>query len=245
MRAVTHIHTERSWDSRSSVARLADALLACGTELALVCDHNSFAGSLEMRELIRRRDLPLQVPVAAEIRTDRGDVIVIFENGEPPDVERLLRFDDLTAVTADHGGLVWLPHPYQSHSEIEEIAAAAHVIEVFNARCSPEQNADAVELCERHGAVPAFGADIHRLCEVGRFMVDYQPAATVCDTLLSAPSCPRPVRTRRSDVMAAEVVNGIKRRRPALTGYQALKWMKHRSKEIVGAAPPREDVPEP
>jgi predicted metal-dependent phosphoesterase TrpH len=239
-RALTHIHTTNSWDSRNAIDRLADAFVVNGIELALVCDHNSFEGSLAMRRLVQERALPLQVPVAAEIRTDRGDVIVVFEDGEPPAVDALLRSDELPRVVRDLGGIVWLPHPFQSHKDVEILAASADVIEVFNARCGTEQNLSAADLCARHGAVPAFGADIHRLNEVGRFTVEYPTAGTMLATLLSTPSCERPMRTRKSDIMAAEIVNGFKRRRPALVGYNVVKWSKHRAKELAGKAPPYE-----
>jgi len=234
MRAITHIHTERSWDSRTGIGRLADVLARHRIELALVCDHNDFGGALALRSLAAERGLDLQVPVAAEIRTDRGDVIVAFDDGEPPPVEALLGWPRLRDEVRRRGGLIWLPHPYQSHTDVEELAADADVIEVFNARCSVEQNRRAAELCRRHGAVPAYGADAHRLAEVGRFVVDYRPAASAVAALRAAPACSRPVPARRSDVMAAEVVNGITRRRPALVGYNLLRWAVHRAREGVG-----------
>jgi len=237
MRAVTHIHTSYSWDSRSGVARLADALLRHRVELALVSDHNDFSGSLALRQLSDDRGLELSVPVAAEIRTDRGDVIVIFEGGEPPAVEDLLSWDGLPSLVRERDGLIWLPHPYQSHSDVEALAAEADIIEVFNARCDEQQNAQAADLCRRHGAVPGYGADAHRLVEVGRFSVDYEPGPTILQTLRSSPSCPEPVRSRRSDIMAAEMVNGFTRRRPTLVGYNLLRWAKHRARELTGTVP--------
>lgn len=234
MRAITHIHTERSWDSRVQAGRLADVLTRHHIELALVCDHNDFGGSLALRSLAAARGLDLLVPVAAEIRTDRGDVIVVFDHGEPPPVDALLAWPRLRDEVRRRGGLIWLPHPYQSHTGVEELASDADVIEVFNARCSRRQNEQAVDLCERHGAVPAYGADAHRLTEVGRFVVDYEPASSVVGALRTAPTCQQPVPARRSDVMAAEVINGVTRRRPALVGYNLLRWAVHRARERSG-----------
>jgi predicted metal-dependent phosphoesterase TrpH len=236
VRAITHVHTRHSWDSRIPIDRLADTLVARGIGLVLVNDHNSFAGSLELARVVEDRGLALIVPVAAEIRTDRGDVIVAFEPGrDPPGVDELTSWADLPGVVSDLGGLIWLPHPYQSHTDVEELAAVAEVIEVFNARCSPDQNRQAADLCRRHRAVPGYGADIHRAVEIGRFHVEYQAAPTVLETFRREPSHGDLVRTRRSDVMAAEVTNGFKRRRPTLVGYFALKWVKHRVKELAGA----------
>jgi predicted metal-dependent phosphoesterase TrpH len=220
------------------VERLADTLAASDVGLVLVNDHNSFEGSLELARIVEGRGLAMIVPVAAEIRTDRGDVIVVFEPGrEPPEVDELTCWADLPSVVRDRGGLIWLPHPYQSHEDVEELAAVAEVIEVFNARCSPDQNRQAADLCRRHQAVPGYGADIHRATEIGRFHVQYQAAPTVLDTFRREPTHGDLVRTRRSDVMAAEVTNGFKRRRPTLVGYFALKWAKHRMVELTRTAP--------
>ncbi|MEZ4503282.1 MAG: hypothetical protein R3C39_11710 [Dehalococcoidia bacterium] len=239
-RAVTHIHTEHSWDGTVSVPRLASMLIERGIELAVVSDHNSFAGSLELRALIERDHLPLRAPVAAEIRTDLGDVLVAFEDGTPPEVDRLLRWDDLQRVVRERGGLIWLPHPYRSHTNVEAIAAGADVIEVFNGRCSPAEDASALELCGRHGATPAYGADLHRPNELNLVVAEYEDRPTILETLRGTPRCPTPRRTRKSDIMAAEVINGIKRRRPTLVGYFGLKWVKHRALEVTGRVP-RED----
>jgi len=237
MRAITHIHTDRSWDSRTRIHRLADVLTHHRIELALVCDHNDFGGSLALRALTAERGLDLRVPVAAEIRTDQGDVIVAFDHGEPPPVEALSTWPDLRDEVRRRGGLIWLPHPYQSHTGVEDLAAGADVIEVFNARCSGWQNERAAELCRRHGAVPAYGADAHRLAEVGRFVVHYPPAPSPVAALRTAPVCLEPVPARRSDVAAAEVVNGFTRRRPTLIGYNLARWAAHRAREVVRPFP--------
>lgn len=242
MRAITHIHTDRSWDSRTRTDRLADALTRHRIELALVCDHNDFGGSLALRALVDERGLDLRVPVAAEIRTDQGDVIVAFDQGEPPPVEALLMWPALHDEVRRRGGLIWLPHPYQSHAGVEDLAAGADVIEVFNARCSRSQNERAAELCRRHGAVPAYGADAHRLAEVGRFVVDYPSAPSPVAALRAAPACPAPVPARRSDVAAAEVVNGFTRRRPTLVGYNLARWAAHRAREVVRTPGPDSDA---
>ena len=233
MRAVTHVHTKYSWDGILAPDELVEALVNDDIELAVISDHDSFDGSLECREIVRRRDLDLQIPVAAEIRTDRGDVIVIFddEGDSLPAIDDLKSWELLPSLVADRHGLVWLPHPYQSHEYIEELAAASHVIEVFNARCSDEQNRQAALLCERHGRVPGYGADVHRRSEVGGCVVDYAAAGSPTMMLRRTPTPINTVRTRKSEIMRAELTHGIKQRRPALATYMALRWMQHRRRE--------------
>lgn len=235
MRAITHIHTEYSWDGKIPISTLASRLVESGVELAVVTDHNDFGGSLALRELAESEGLPIQVPLAAEIRTDRGDMIAVLPGTDPPDVASLLQWPSFHEVVRERGGIIWLAHPYRSHQGVDELAAEADVIEVFNARCSDDENRRAAELCERFGKVPAFGADVHRVNELTRFTVDYEPGDDILETLLVAPTCEAPQRTRRSDIMAAEVTNGIKRRRLTLVGYFSLRWIQSRAVELLAS----------
>lgn len=233
--AVTHIHTHRSWDSRIRPDALASVLNELGIGLALVTDHDTFEGSIEFAEHCRIAAPGIVVPVAAELRTDRGDVIVVFEPGtDPPPVERLLRWVDLIRIVPESGGLVWLPHPFRGHSEPAELAERADVAEVFNARCTPRQNERAADLGKAVGTAAAYSVDAHRIREIPRAVVRYEDRGTVCDTLRQDAVCEYPVHSPKSDRLAAEITNGIKRGRPVLAAYFALRYIRHRVREAVG-----------
>ncbi len=232
--AVTHIHTHRSWDSRIRPAALAATLASLGIDLALVTDHDTFDGAREFAAHCRTAAPGITVPVAAELRTDRGDVIVVFEPGaDPPPVERLLRWADLVEIVPEMGGLVWLPHPFRGHSDPAELAARADVVEVFNARCTPRQNSRAADLRRAAGAASAYSVDAHRLRELPRAVVRYPESGSVCEMLRQDAVCDEPILSPKSDRMAAEITNGIKRRRPALAAYFALRYLRHRAREAM------------
>jgi predicted metal-dependent phosphoesterase TrpH len=232
--AITHIHTHRSWDSRLRPEALAATLSALRVDLAVVTDHDTFAGSVEFAAHCRRSAPGITVPVAAELRTDRGDVVVVFEPGtDPPPVSRLRRWSNLIEIVPDMGGLVWLPHPFRGHVEPEGMAAAADVIEVFNARCSPRKNQRARDLWRASNAAAAYSVDAHRMREIPRALVRYPDMGAVCETLRQDAVCDNPVPSPKSDKMAAEVINGIKRRRPALAAYFVLRYLEHRTREAV------------
>jgi hypothetical protein len=148
------------------IPTFTDGLLANDIGLAMVTDHNDFGGSLELRRFVSNAGIDIKVPVAAEVRTNRGDIVVVLASGVPPPVDGLLSWSSLPDIVRDLDGLIWLPHPYRSHIGVEELAAEVDIIEVFNARCSAEQNARTQELCDKVGAVPAFGADVHRAGEL-------------------------------------------------------------------------------
>lgn len=232
IRAITHAHTLHSWDSRTSIRRTVNALEAADVQLALITDHNSYDGARRCRAEAKRRELAIRIPTAAEIRTDRGDVIVVFDHDDPPPVSDLVTWESLPERVRDSGGLIWIPHPYQSHTEVEELAEAADVVEIFNARCSTRQNERAVELCARTGTVPAYGTDAHRAVELTRWTVTYPGGlGSVLDTLRCAPFADDARRTRTSDIAAAEVNYGLHRRSPKKLAFFSVKWAWTRARE--------------
>lgn len=234
IRAVTHIHTRYSWDSRINHPQLASELTRLGIDLAMVTDHNTFDGAIEFAEYCATHSLPIVVPVAAEIRTNRGDVIAVFDPGTtPPAVDGLLEWERMQRIVSEMGGLLWLPHPYRSHTDVEELAASADAIEVFNARCTSEENRKAEALATAVGARHAFGVDAHRVRELDRVIAEYPETSNtaVHDVFASSAVCRNPRTSPRSDRMAAEITNGIKKRRPTLVGYFALRYLEQRARE--------------
>lgn len=234
MRAITHIHTTHSWDSRLRIGSLASRLSDLDVSLALVADHDTFEGSIALARHVSEMDLAIQVPIAAEIRTDLGDVVAVFEDASDlPAIESLRSAAEIRAVVNDHGGLLWLPHPYRGHPDVDSIAERCDVVEVFNARCSAKKNERGAALCDALGATPAFGADAHLGRELGQVIVEYEPADTLLKTLSGEPQPVITQRTPKSNVMAAEVINGMKVRRPVLVAYFIMRYAKHRSVEAV------------
>jgi predicted metal-dependent phosphoesterase TrpH len=237
VKAITHIHTEHSWDSRLRVKAIAEVLVRTNVQLALVCDHDSYEGALELRKFLRAAGSAIRVPVAAEVRTDLGDVVAVFEDDrELPPIAELRDSRLISRIVHDAGGLVWLPHPYRGHPDLGDLPNEADVIEVFNARCSDKKNRRAEDLCTQVDATPAFGSDVHLARELDATVVDYPAAKTAIEVLRGHPSSLQPVRTAKSNVMAAEIINGIKTRRPALAAYFAARYVKHRTVERVRAA---------
>jgi predicted metal-dependent phosphoesterase TrpH len=226
IRAITHIHSEHSYDSRLPTPTLLQALLAHRIGLALVADHDSFQGALDLAAEVRRSAAPLLVPLAAEIATEFGDVLVVLPDGvSPPEVNVLKKWADLRNTVRQLRGLIWLPHPFQHHREIETMAAEADVIEIFNSRCTLENNAAAQELCRRFGKIPAYGADAHSLVECFRTVVEYPPAPTALEILAQAPHCLSQGRTPHRAIVWSQIVKGFKQRRPKLIIMNLLAWL--------------------
>jgi predicted metal-dependent phosphoesterase TrpH len=234
IRAVTHIHTKRSWDGVIKPDSLAALLHDDNIDLALVTDHDSFEGAREVTRAVEDRGFNIRVPVAAEIRTDLGDLIIVFDEVEPPPVAQIKVWRNLVAAARDLGGLVWYPHPFRSHPDPYALAEHVDVIEVFNSRCSEKENELAARMCAEVGAVPAYGSDAHLRREVPGVVVEYEVGSSVIETLQTEPGPLRTRRAKKSDKDLAEIVNGFKRRRPTLVGYFSARYVAHMTQERLG-----------
>jgi predicted metal-dependent phosphoesterase TrpH len=231
VRAITHLHTNGSYDSALRVPALLRVLQAHDVELALINDHDSFAGSLEARAIIARKGLRMVVPVAAEIRTELGDVIVAFPSEDVPEASELKEWHSLQKLARGYGALIWLPHPYTGHREVDKLAAGSDVIEVFNSRCKPAENERATELCRKHGRVTAYGADAHLRHEI-KWFVEYPVRPDPLDVLRSDPVCREAAPTRSSDVSLSRCIAGFKRRQPGLMMASASRYVQRRVREL-------------
>ena len=87
--SVTHIHTQYSYDLLINPRGLVDRLTKLGIGLALIVDHDSFQGSIEAREWATKSGARVAIPVAAEILTELGDVILIVNSPPVPPISEL------------------------------------------------------------------------------------------------------------------------------------------------------------
>jgi hypothetical protein len=230
IKAITHIHTSYSYDCLVTPRRIVDRLAAAGVGLALVADHDTFAGSVEARRHAAESGAAVFIPLAAEIWTEWGDVILILDAPPLPDPASLRAWSDLQAYARSRGGLLWLPHPWSHHSHQKELAAGADVIEVFNARSTDEENAKAEQLCRRLGKTPGWGTDGHTLAECLATIVEYPGTEASLATLRSVGVCPVRRRTASSAVCLSQAVKGFRRARPGLLfgsiAMACVEWMR-------------------
>ena len=131
-----------------------------GLECIAITDHDSIAGAIEAKKY---EDDEIKVLLGEEILTDCGDLIGIDIK------EEILEKDFFKAVKEikEQGGFTILPHPYKGHKNVEEIAKHVDLIEVYNARVSPELNEKAYNLAKKLGKKYIAGSDAHLYREIG------------------------------------------------------------------------------
>ncbi|WP_447979325.1 PHP domain-containing protein [Candidatus Nitrospira bockiana] len=156
-----HLHSHYSFDClvRPSVI-LAEARRK-GLSGVAVTDHDTIRGAVAAAEL--NDDGDLVVIVGAEYKTEIGDVIGLFLTDE-------IRTRDPWEVIGEihrQGGLAVLPHPYHGTGAALAVAGAVDLIEVFNARETPENNRRAFELAKQLHKPMISASDAHFAGDIG------------------------------------------------------------------------------
>ncbi|MBI3980210.1 MAG: PHP domain-containing protein [Chloroflexi bacterium] len=177
MRVDFHTHTYRSPDSASPIARILDRCRKVGIDGLAITDHNRIDGALEARAAAPAE---VRVIVGEEIRADRGEIIGLFLTEAIP---QGLSVRETVARIREQGGIVYLPHPFDSFgranwssAELAELAELVDVVEVFNARSMLRRDARrARRYAERYGLARGAGSDAHLLRELGRAYVEMPP----------------------------------------------------------------------
>jgi hypothetical protein len=213
MRVITHIHTTSSYDSISAPGIVARRVAALNADLAVVSDHDSFEGSRRVRSLISVMGIELCVPIAAEIATEFGDVIVVFDTDPKLNAADLKRFEDLVTAARHYEGLLILPHPFKSHKNVEKIASVVDAIEVFNARCTVAENEEAALLCSKLAKAPVFSCDAHFPAEIGLVVAEYSAGKPEIGIYLSNPISATCRPTTQARIACATLVGDLSRRR--------------------------------
>ncbi len=208
---VFHIHTRHSFDCIASPAKAVEWAQRHHIDVLAITDHNTIRGAQEAARIATSRGV--QVIIGAEYATNHGDIIGLFLKEE---VHTRDAFEVIEAVKGQ-GGISVLPHPYHGHRSIDKLAQAVDVVEVFNARCSDDQNQRAFDLAKAQNKPIIAGADAHFIGELGN-CVSYLEAecGITPDTVLSGERSWVGNPSRKTGLYWSQVIKGLKTHDPAL-----------------------------
>ncbi len=178
-----HCHTRLSRDSLNDPRRLVMAAADRGMGALCVTDHNGLANALA---LSRMDDLPIKVIPSEEVKSSEGEIIGYFLSELVP---KGLSPEETVRRIKDQGGLVAVPHPFDSLRTASRLktpaldrlvqAGMVDILEVFNARSvKAEDNDRALRYARKHNLAMSAGSDAHTLREVGRTYVEVPPFDT-------------------------------------------------------------------
>ncbi len=185
LKADFHIHTGFSMDSSMTPEMVIERCREMGINCIAVADHGTADGGLVLKKLA-----PFPVIVAEEVLTDHGEVMGMFLEETVPSG---IAFADAIARIKEQGGLVCLPHPFDTFRglridmrELESYAGQIDVIEVFNARSTFQRDsARALAFARKHDIACSAGSDSHTPEEIGHTYVE-MPEFTGRDGFLAA-----------------------------------------------------------
>lgn len=167
-----HSHSSASFDSQISPQELVAAAVSAGLTHIAITDHDGIDGAV-----LARDSAPpgIVVIVGEEIRTTGGDIIALFLERAIPSG---MSVADTSAAIREQGGLVGLPHPFDSRrpsvavglgrEALDRLARLVDYVEVHNARVRDGMaNSQAADFASRVGAPGVAVSDAHTLSEVG------------------------------------------------------------------------------
>ena len=152
-----HVHSFFSFDSLTAPQEILRKARVKGLNGVAVTDHDTIEGGLATARL--NTDPDFLVIVGAEYTTEVGDIIGLFLSHEIASREP----SELIKNIHDQQGLVLLPHPFHGHRLPSEIVEKVDIVEVFNARETPENNQKALTFAKRLNKPGLCGSDAHLL----------------------------------------------------------------------------------
>ncbi len=168
-----HSHSSSSFDSLADPREMVDRAVELGFTHLAITDHDRIEGVLRARD---HAGDALQVIVGEEILSRDGDLIALFlEEAVPPGLNAV----ETAAAVHDQGGLIGLPHPFDSlrasggsraggaEQLLDELAASVDYVETHNARAYRDSNPRAAAFAARHELPGVAVSDAHSLMELG------------------------------------------------------------------------------
>jgi predicted metal-dependent phosphoesterase TrpH len=166
LRVELHCHTVYSYDGHIEFDGL---VRAAKRRLDVVCitDHDTVEGAREFQKRAISRNAPFEIVIGEEkTLADRSHAIGLFlKEAIASDT-----FDEVVREIREQGGICVLPHPFRhrdgSLSEIARSLESVSGFEIFNPKCSLEENLKAHALCGS-GVTAVGGSDAHYECDLG------------------------------------------------------------------------------
>ena len=158
-----HIHSKFSYDCNIEPKYIVDIAVKKKIDYLVICDHDTIFGAIEAKKYAIKEGYNIEIPISAEYLTDIGDIIVV---NIPNNFTRIFNHKILCKKVKEFGGYIILPHPFKSHKLDKIDFTKIDFIEVFNSRCSPEENIKAISLAQNMNKKFIYGSDAHFLNDI-------------------------------------------------------------------------------
>jgi len=206
-KGIVHLHSKYSYDSNLRIEKIVEFALKNQLNFIILSDHDSIAGSLQLKKIIEQNKLNIIVPVAAEYKTTDGDLIALFIKKEITTKNTI----DFVNEVRKQNGLVFLPHPYKGHKHIDELAGMVDAIEIFNSRNDHDIDAKASQLANKLNKPYYYSSDAHLYTNLKDCIIGFQSPFGLKKALLTADV--RPInlyRTNKCFIIYTQIIKAIK-----------------------------------
>lgn len=223
-RGIIHVHSCFSYDSVLKPEMIVQTAEKKKLNFIIITDHETTDGAAAVKNIIKKRNLKIEVPLAAEYKTSNGDMIAAFIKKEIVNME----FDHFCREVKEQDGIILFPHPFKGHKNIDYIAEKCDMIETFNSRVSKECNDKAVELAIQYKKPKYAGSDSHSIGEVTNTLLSMDYDGSLKETLLHAKI--GNINKRNSnqyDIIISQYIKAIKKRDIRLFISQSKKFIYH------------------
>ncbi len=224
-KGIIHCHSNHSYDSIVSVKDIYDFAKNNELDFVILTDHNTINGSLELRDYVKKKnDTKLIVPVAAEYKTELGDVVVIFNKNE---IIYKKSFDEFYKSVKLQDAITLLPHPYQSHKELDRLFNVCDLIEIYNPRLSDTKNIEAEKKVFLQKKKYYFGSDAHLKEDYGNVIISIEKKGDLRTSILNGKiSLLKKSKTKKINIIKSQMIKGFKQKKIILILKQTLKIIK-------------------
>jgi predicted metal-dependent phosphoesterase TrpH len=216
LRGIIHCHSRASTDSLIPVRSYLRAAKKLQLDFVILTDHDSIAGSSELHQLAASTMPQLQVPIAAEYHTERGDVIAAFLRSELAFRESA----NLIQEAREQGAMLLLPHPYVAHKDMDFLAEHCDLIEVFNSRSPTTANLNAVELATKYSKPVYASSDAHLSRSIGAVVLEVEARGTLRESLLEGRITWEGRSTARWETATSQMIKAARTKDLALARIQ-------------------------
>jgi len=166
LRVELHCHTIHSYDGHIEFDGLVRAAKG---QLDVVCitDHDTIEGALEFRRRSTACSADFEIVIGEERTLADGSHVIGLFLKQPISSDT---FEDAVREIREQGGLCTIPHPFRRRDgalrAIRPPLAGVSGFELFNPKCSLEENQRARTLCGS-GPVAVGGSDAHYESDLG------------------------------------------------------------------------------
>ncbi len=183
----------------------------------IVTDHETIDGAIAVQNIIKKHNLKIDVPLAAEYKTSNGDMIAAFIKKEIINME----FDNFCREVKEQDGIILFPHPLKGHKNIDYIAKKCDMIETFNSRVSKKANDKAAELAMKYKKPKYAGSDSHFMGEMTNTLLSIDYDGNLKDALLKGKiEIINKSGSTQYDIIRSQYLKAIKKRDVRLFVFQ-------------------------